>query len=257
MSNNIKLTSEQILENWNRFLSIIDQYISSPRKEQLLGFYQKYEERFCLMPASHKREYHNAFEGGYIDHVIRVIEAALEINKVWRQFNVKDTYTIEELVFSALNHDLGKFGDFENQAVLDNTDQWRREKLGEMYMFNQKLTYMSVPDRGIWLLNELGIKMSQNETLAIKLHDGLYDPANEPYLKSWSPETKPRTSLIFIIQQADFLAARVEFEAEWLDSFQIPKQDKVKTTVKQSSQEKAIRTIGTKNNAFADMLKNL
>lgn len=209
------------------------------------------------MPASHKREYHNAFEGGYIDHVIRVIEAALEINKVWRQFNVKDTYTIEELVFSALNHDLGKFGDFENQAVLDNTDQWRREKLGEMYMFNQKLTYMSVPDRGIWLLNELGIKMSQNETLAIKLHDGLYDPANEPYLKSWSPETKPRTSLIFIIQQADFLAARVEFEAEWLDSFQIPKQDKVKTTVKQSSQEKAIRTIGTKNNAFADMLKNL
>jgi hypothetical protein len=45
MSNNIKLTSEQILENWNRFLSIIDQYISSPRKEQLLGFYKKYEER--------------------------------------------------------------------------------------------------------------------------------------------------------------------------------------------------------------------
>jgi hypothetical protein len=209
------------------------------------------------MPASHKREYHNAFEGGYIDHVIRVIEAALEINKVWRQFNVKDTYTTEELVFSALNHDLGKFGDFENQAVLDNTDQWRREKLGEMYMFNQKLTYMSVPDRGIWLLNELGIKMSQNETLSIKLHDGLYDPANEPYLKSWSPETKPRTSLIFIIQQADFLAARIEFESEWLDSFQIPKQDKVKTVVKQSSQEKAIRTIGTKNNAFADMLKNL
>ena len=35
-------------------------------------------------------------------------------------------------------------------------------------MFNQKLTYMSVPDRGIWLLNELGIKMSQNETLSIK-----------------------------------------------------------------------------------------
>ena len=257
MSNNIKLTSEQILENWNRFLSIIDQYISSPRKEQLLGFYQKYEERFCLMPASHKREYHNAFEGGYIDHVIRVIEAALEINKVWHQFNVKDTYTTEELVFSALNHDLGKFGDFENQAVLDNTDQWRREKLGEMYMFNQKLTYMSVPDRGIWLLNELGIKMSQNETLSIKLHDGLYDPANEPYLKSWSPETKPRTSLIFIIQQADFLAARIEFESEWLDSFQISKQDKVKTVIKQSSQEKAIRTIGTKNNAFADMLKNL
>jgi hypothetical protein len=255
--NNIKLTPEQILENWNRFLSTIDQHVSSPRKEQLLGFYQKYEERFCLMPAGHKREYHNCFEGGYIDHVLRVVDAALELDKVWRQFGVKDTYSTEELVFSAINHDLGKFGDLENPAVLDNTDQWRREKLGEMYMFNQKLTYMSVPDRGIWLLNELGIKMTQNETLSIKLHDGLYDPSNEPYLKSWSPETKPRTSLIFILHQADLLAARVEFENEWLDSFQVPKQEKVKTVNKQSSQEKAIRNLGSKNNTFADMLKNL
>ena len=54
----VKLTPEQILDNWNRFLSIIDQHISSPRKEVLLNFYKQYEERFCLMPASNKREYH-------------------------------------------------------------------------------------------------------------------------------------------------------------------------------------------------------
>jgi hypothetical protein len=32
---------------------------------------------------------------------------------------------------------------------------------------------------------------------------------------SWSPETKPRTSLIYIIHQADLMAARIEFEREW------------------------------------------
>ena len=54
-------------------------------------------------------EYHNAFPGGYVEHVIRVVNAALEINKVWVNFEVdSSTYTIEELVFSALNHDLGK-----------------------------------------------------------------------------------------------------------------------------------------------------
>ena len=57
----MNLTPEQILENWNRFLNIIDQYIESPRKEQLLGFYQQYEERFSLMPASHKSG--SCFEG--------------------------------------------------------------------------------------------------------------------------------------------------------------------------------------------------
>ena len=85
----MNLTPEQILENWNRFLSVIDQYIESPRKEQLLEFYQKYEERFSLMPASHKSGYHNSFPGGYIDHVLRVIDASLELDKVWRKFDCK------------------------------------------------------------------------------------------------------------------------------------------------------------------------
>ena len=74
---------------------------------------------------------------------------------------------------------------------------------------------MSVPDRSLHLLLSNGILVSKNEWLAIKLHDGLYDDANKPYLMSWSPETKPRTSLIYIVHQADLMAARIEFEREW------------------------------------------
>ena len=55
--------------------------------------------------------------------------------------------------------------------------------------------------------------------LAIQTHDGLYDLANEKYLKSFMPETKPRTSLPFILHQADMMAARIEFEIEWLPKF--------------------------------------
>jgi hypothetical protein len=74
---------------------------------------------------------------------------------------------------------------------------------------------MSVPDRGLYLLTQHGISYTKNEMLAIKLHDGLYDDANKPYLMSWMPETKPRTSLIYILHQADLMAARIEFEREW------------------------------------------
>ena len=55
--------------------------------------------------------------------------------------------------------------------------------------------------------------------IAIQTHDGLYDAANEKYLKSFMPETKPRTSLLFILHQADMMAARIEFEIEWLPKF--------------------------------------
>ena len=55
--------------------------------------------------------------------------------------------------------------------------------------------------------------------LAIQTHDGLYDAANEKYLKAFMPEQKPRTSLPFILHQADMIAARIEFEIEWLPKF--------------------------------------
>ena len=55
-----------------------------------------------------------------------------------------------------------------------------------------------------------------NEMLAIQTHDGLYDEANTKYLKAFMPEQKPRTSLPFILHQADLMAARIEFEIEWL-----------------------------------------
>ena len=250
-------TPEILQSNWDEFLGIIDTYISSPRKEQLIDFYKKYEERFVLMPAAHKIEYHNAYPGGYVAHVINVVNAALGVDKAWKDMGVKDTYTTEELIFSAINHDLGKFGDFNHEAVIEQTDEWRRNKLGEMYMFNTQLTYMPVPDRSLWILSSLGIPVTQNEYIAIKTHDGLYNQANETYLKSWSPETKPRTSLVYILHQADLMAARIEFEYEFLDKFVEPKKEQKTTVKKTSPQEKAYKQLGSKNPNLANMLKNL
>ena len=216
----MKLSAEQIQENWNTFLLNIESYISSPRKEKLLSFYKKYESRIMMMPASHKKEYHSAFPGGYVDHVNRVVEASLKIYDVWGEFGMdKSTFTIEELIFSAINHDLGKMGDDQHESYLPQTDKWRREKLGEDYMHNKAIAFSAVPDRGLFLLQDNDIKYTFNEMIAIQTHDGLYDPANEKYLKSFMPETKPRTSLPFILHQADMLAARIEFEIEWLPKF--------------------------------------
>jgi hypothetical protein len=198
-------------------MEYINEYISEPRKEKLLEFYEQYAERLMLMPAAHKKEYHNAFPGGYVEHVLRVIRCALKQSELWESEGCDmSTFTTEELVFSALNHDLGKMGDETEDSYIPQTDQWRKEKLGEDYKFNDRLEYMSVPDRGLHLLMSHGITFSRNEMLAIKLHDGLYDDANKPYLMSWSPETKPRTALVFIVHQADLMAARIEFEQVWM-----------------------------------------
>jgi len=216
----MKLTAEKIQMNWVEFNTNIEQHITGDRKQKLLDFYKKYEERISLMPASHKKEYHSAFPGGYVDHVNRVVKAALSMSAVWEGFGADmSTFTQEELVFSAINHDLGKMGDSEHESYIPQTDKWRKDKLGEDYMFNKKLAFAAVPDRGLFLLQEHDIKYTFNEMVAIQTHDGLYDIANDKYLKGYMVEQKPRTSLPFILHQADMMAARIEFEIEWLPKF--------------------------------------
>ena len=255
------LTPEQIKDNWDKFLAVIEEYISPDRAYKLIEFYTQHEERFALMPASHKVQYHNCFPGGYVDHVLRVINAALKLDNVWREMGMVDTYTTEELVFSALNHDLGKFGTEEQASYIEQTDQWRRDKLNEVYTFNDRLEYMTVPDRGLHLLYTLGITPTKNEMLAIKLHDGLYDDSNKPYLMSFSPETKPRTSLVFVLHQADLMAARIEFETEWLPKLLGEKKVEEKKLTNNfklnnsANKQKALKKLA--NPALAELMKNI
>lgn len=255
------ITAEKILENRNVIHEYINKYISSPRKEKLLEFYLKFDERLTMMPASHKSEYHNCFEGGYLDHVRRVVECALKINQVWVDMGVNDsTYTIEELVFSALNHDLGKIGDEKFESYIPQTDEWRRNKLNETYQFNTNLPFASVPDRGLFLLQQHDVKYTFNEMLTIQTHDGLYDDANKKYLMGFSSEQKPRTSLPFIVHQADLMAARIEWERENLEKLLEPKSknDSVTSPSKSSKpkpQEKALGSI--KSQGLNNLLKNI
>jgi hypothetical protein len=253
----MNLTAEQIQSNWNKLLAYINTYISDPRREKLIEFYKKFEDRLVMMPASHKKEYHNAFPGGYVEHVNRVIECALKQYELWKEEGVDiSTFTKEELVFSAINHDLGKMGDSEHESYIPQTDKWRREKLGEDYMHNKEIAFAAVPDRGLFLLQQHDVKYTFNEMVAIQTHDGLYDVANEKYLKSYMPETKPRTALPFILHFADMMAARIEFEREWLPKFkgknnlEKPKESFNLNGNKQTIKNKAlgsIRSEGLKN----------
>ena len=253
------LSAEQIQQNWIDLEETIKAYIDEPRRSQLLDFYNQYQDRIILMPASHKKEYHNAFPGGYVDHVLRVVDCALKLHKVWEEMGTDiSTYTIEELVFSALNHDLGKIGDTEHESYIPQTDQWRKDKLGEDYKFNDRLAFASVPDRGLFLLQSHDVKYSFNEMIAIQTHDGLYDEGNKKYLATYMPEQKPRTALPYILHQADLMAARIEFEKEWLPKLknEAPKKNtEPKTEKKTSIKTKALSSIKSDN--LKNMLDNL
>ena len=127
-------------------------------------------------------------------------------------------------------------------------------------MFNKKVPIASVPDRGLVLLQSHGITYTFNEMLAMQTHDDLYDEANKKYLMGYLVEQKPRTSLPFILHQADMMAARIEFEIEWLPKFNSENSTKSNFTLDNKKTPTAVKNkaLGSiKSEGLKNILDNL
>ena len=85
------------------------------RREKLLKMYHYFEDRMAIAPASGKEHYHNAHVGGYVEHVLHVVDTALKMSDTYEAAGGHKNWTDEELVFSALHHDLGKVGDLNDE----------------------------------------------------------------------------------------------------------------------------------------------
>ena len=208
------LEAEKIKSNWERFRDEIDTYFPT-RNEKLHAMYNDLEDRIVMMPASSIAHFHNAFAGGYVDHVLRVMECARNLYATWQSSGADMSgYTMEELMFAAMHHDLGKVGfpGDGNEVYQVETSDWHRKNQNKMYKHNENIPFTMVPDLSIWLLQEYDVKMSWNEYQAIKIHDGMYDDANKPYYVARSAQAKLKTNLPIVLHHADHMAAQIEFE---------------------------------------------
>ena len=69
-----ELTPEELTHNWGNLRQIIDATFTEERLEKLNEMYDYFEERMMFAPASGREHFHNAHAGGYVEHVIHVME---------------------------------------------------------------------------------------------------------------------------------------------------------------------------------------
>lgn len=205
----MNLSPEQLQANFNKLLSIIDDNITGERGKKLRELHESMGERIATAPASSKLSFHNAFPGGYVLHILNVIETSLEIMSLWKKMKASVDFNSEELIFSAICHDLGKIGDLKNDYYIPCDEAWMIKK-GQVYTTNPVLQYMKVPDRSLFLLQEFGIKTTMKEYLTIKIHDGLYEKGNESYFMSFNEDYELKTIMPYILHQADLLCSKME-----------------------------------------------
>ena len=209
-----ELSIEQIEHNWKKLRDTIENTFDGDRLINLNKMYDYFEDRMCMAPASGKEHYHYAHVGGYVEHVLHIIDYAQQIKGTWEKNGATINFTDEELIFAAMHHDLGKVGDLEEDYYIPQDSDWHRKNQGSIFKHNPKIEYMTVTDRALWLLQHFGVSMTQNEFIGLRLTDGMYEEANKSYYVSYIPERQLRSNIAYILHQADMLATHVEYD-EW------------------------------------------
>lgn len=225
------LSAETINELHSKFKQFITDYCFD-RYDKLDKLYTDYLDRLLFSPVSSTDYYHGAFPGGYLYHVINVIDNSIINYKLYQRIGIDvSDFTLNELVFAALNHDLGKLGfPWEGgEYYVQNPSDWHATNQGKIYAVNPNIPHVSVPDLGLYILQQYDIKVSFNEYIAIKVHDGMYAKGNEFYYVNYGPSGQPRNNMFQILHVSDMAASRLEWET-WNKS--TTSKNKIMTTFK-------------------------
>jgi len=208
------LSEVDIVNKYKKFIDIIKTEFNGDRLTKIMDMVTYFEDRITTAPASSKEFYHSSFVGGYLHHILQVYDIAMNIYmNIYYAYSQHPTFTREELVFSVLFHDLGKLGDTENEYYIFQTNKWRKDNLKENYTINPAIVNMEVPDRSLYILQHFGIDISQNEWIAIKIHDGMYSETNAKYFAASHEDHVLKSMLPYIVHTADLLSSRFEYEA--------------------------------------------
>lgn len=128
-------------------------------------------EDFIKAPATSMADYHNAFEGGLIDHLLRVANYAVRINNSLPEEEKVDQVSLLKV---CLLHGIGKA-----RLYTPCTSEWHRKNQGKMYEFNEDIVSMRVGERSCYYALSHGITLTEEEYVAIVNFDKVDDKMSD------------------------------------------------------------------------------
>ena len=147
-------------------------------------------ERLVMCPASPKLDQYGAAPGGLIEHALQVTTTMRTLNSA-----LEMNLSVASVIKVGLLHELGKVGNLTSRYFVEQDSSWHREKLGQMFKYNENLNKMSISHRTLWLLQHYGITLDNDEWLAIQLAAGFHFEENRFYVNH-------EPSLALLLQQS-------------------------------------------------------
>ncbi len=162
----MSLSQEKIVSNTKKYFETAN--AKGFMNEKLMTFLG---EAFIKAPASSMVDYHNAFEGGLIDHLLNVAKYAFLINK-----SLPDDEQVDQnsLLKVCLLHQIGKV-----YLYIPCNSEWHRKNQGKMYDFNKEISSMRVGERSAYYALSNDITLTEEEFSAILNFDKSDDKMSE------------------------------------------------------------------------------
>jgi hypothetical protein len=172
-----QVNAEKIQSNFDLFYKLSQK--DEARSELYSFFIETLGDRLALCPYSGREEYGWAQPGGLIEYSLSVL------NGLRRENDAHGLgLSVSSMITASLFHAIGKAGDLEDDLFVPEDSQWHQEKLGQFYKYNEKIGKMTVEHRSVWLLNQIGARLSREEYLAILLSAGALSEESKFYLNS-------------------------------------------------------------------------
>lgn len=172
-----KISAEKVQSNFELFYKLSQK--DKDRADLYSFFIETLGDRLALCPYSGREEYGWATPGGLIEYSLGVLNSLRRENEAH-----KLELTVKSMITVSLFHAIGKVGDLENDLFVPEDSKWHQEKLGQFYKYNEKIGKMTVEHRSVWLLNQIGAKLSREEYLTILLSSGALNDESKFYLNS-------------------------------------------------------------------------
>lgn len=154
------------------------------------------ETTYLSSPASTK--YHGCFSRGLLEHSVSVALEILKLKKTMAP-EIPDSVCVKV----ALLHDLGKTGEIGNPFYIENPDYNPNKPLtnyNSPYTYNENIVTMPHAHRSVYLIQNMGYKLTTEEFQAIISHDGQYVDDNKQYKMN-------ETKLTILLHTADIWSA--------------------------------------------------
>lgn len=166
---------DKVKSNWETYEKLCKKAVT----HGIGDFFEAVGERLVTTPSATHDDTPGCFPGGLVQTSLTTTSNMRKINDAFDM-----GLSTSSILKVGLLHDIGKVGTVDHDLFVEQDSSWHREKLGQMYKYNEDVPKATVPDRTLFLLQHFGITLTFDELIAIRLSQGQHLEENKFYNKS-------------------------------------------------------------------------